>query len=256
MAAAHRDADKLYEASDDDFRWAESEERAEVAARRAERASGAAQLPMTGEMDVDGSDDDDDVDSEAEGEAAEEAEAADAAAAAADRQQQHDGGATESPPCVIDRRDAVPAPEGPRRGDHLPRRARRLPRSGYGDSSPQGKRNKVSHLWLHEVLDGSDLYIMDPWNRGESRSPIRKVAKPLSSVQDPPPPPPLLAPPPPPPLSTARPPPALPAPPPPRPPPRPLAPPRMRPLAVLLAPPRPVRLPSPQKLGSASRGQS
>ena len=255
---------------------------------------------MTGEMDVEDGDDDDDVDSEAEEEAAEEAaeeaEAADAAAAAADRQQQHDGGATESPVSSIaetrsrllkDRVAEITYRDEP--GVYL----------ALVTETPAPRANKVSHLWLHEVLDGSGLYIMDPWNRGESKSPIRKVAKPLSSVQELPPaegklwrarryvllwtrsgatpargsspapsacgvghaqtlppPPPLLAPPPPPPLSTARPPPALPAPPPPRPPPRPLAPPRMRPLAVLLAPPRPVRLPSPQKLGSASRGQS
>ena len=248
---------------------------------------------MTGEMDVEDGDDDDDVDSEAEEEAAEEAaeeaEAADAAAAAADRQQQHDGGATESPVSSIaetrsrllkDRVAEITYRDEP--GVYL----------ALVTETPAPRANKVSHLWLHEVLDGSDLYIMDPWNRGESKSPIRKVAKPLSSVQELPPaeagqalagealrfaldairsdpgssparadPPSsatatALAPPPPPPLSTARPPPALPAPPPPRPPPRPLAPPRMRPLAVLLAPPRPVRLPSPQKLGSASRGQS
>ena len=50
--------------------------------------------------------------------------------------------------------------------------------------TPAARANKVSHLWLHEVLDGSDLYIMDPWNRGESKTPIRKVAEPLSSVEE------------------------------------------------------------------------
>ena len=143
---------------------------------------------MTGEMDVEDGDDDDDVDSEAEEEAAEEAaeeaEAADAAAAAADRQQQHDGGATESPVSSI--------------AETRPRLLKdRVAEITYRDEpgvylalvteTPAPRANKVSHLWLHEVLDGSDLYIMDPWNRGESKSPIRKVAKPLSSVQELPP---------------------------------------------------------------------
>ena len=42
--------------------------------------------------------------------------------------------------------------------------------------TPAARANKVSHLWLHEVLDGSDLYIMDPWNRGESKTPERAGA--------------------------------------------------------------------------------
>ena len=143
---------------------------------------------MTGEMDVEDGDDDDDVDSEAEEEAAEEAaeeaEAADAAAAAADRQQQHDGGATESPVSSIaetrsrllkDRVAEITYRDEP--GVYL----------ALVTETPAPRANKVSHLWLHEVLDGSDLYIMDPWNRGESKSPIRKVAKPLSSVQELPP---------------------------------------------------------------------
>ena len=140
---------------------------------------------MTGEMDVEDGDDDDDVDSEAEEEAAEEAaeeaEAADAAAAAADRQQQHDGGATESPVSSIaetrsrllkDRVAEITYRDEP--GVYL----------ALVTETPAARANKVSHLWLHEVLDGSDLYIMDPWNRGESKTPIRKVAEPLSSVEE------------------------------------------------------------------------
>ena len=121
-----------------------------------------------------------------EEEAAEEAEAAaaDAAAEAADRQQQHDGGATESPVSSIaetrsrllkDRVAEITYRDEP--GVYL----------ALVTETPAPRANKVSHLWLHEVLEGSDLYIMDPWNPGESKTPIRKVAEPLSSVQELPP---------------------------------------------------------------------
>ena len=99
-------------------------------------------------------------------------------------QQQHDGGATESPVSSIaetrsrllkDRVAEITYSDEP--GVYL----------ALVTETPAARANKVSHLWLHEVLDGSGLYIMDPWNRGESKSPIRKVAKPLSSVQELPP---------------------------------------------------------------------
>ena len=61
MAAAHRDEDCLYDATEEDYRWAEREERRKAAARRERRAGAPEKLPMvTGLADVAMEEEDDD----------------------------------------------------------------------------------------------------------------------------------------------------------------------------------------------------
>ena len=61
MAAAHRDEDCLYDATEEDYRWAECEERRKAAARRERRAGAPEKLPtVTGLVDVATEEEDDD----------------------------------------------------------------------------------------------------------------------------------------------------------------------------------------------------
>ena len=88
MAASHRDDDCLYEASEDDFRWAEAEERKLAAERREVRASRAAELPrVLGVATIQETPDDDERARHAEEADAEEVEEMEEVLAAAEEEQ-------------------------------------------------------------------------------------------------------------------------------------------------------------------------
>ena len=50
-------------------------------------------------------------------------------------------------------------------------------------STPAPTAKKVDIIWLHEVVDGSNMYIADPWTHGTKRCWIREVAEPISATQ-------------------------------------------------------------------------
>ena len=50
-------------------------------------------------------------------------------------------------------------------------------------STPAPTAKKVDVFWLHELVNGSNVYVADPWTRGTKRCWIRDVAEPISDTQ-------------------------------------------------------------------------
>ena len=163
-SAAHRFEDCLYEASEADFKWAEREERRAADTRRAAKVATAEALPAVVGLTT------------TEGEASTGGDQLDILEMEVDEAIDHDNSAYSVK--EIRQRLKVGAvcevvyDDTP--GVYL----------AVVQKTPAGKVKKVELTWLHELVEGSDVYIPDPWPHEVKQVWINQVVEPLSNTHN------------------------------------------------------------------------